>query len=128
MVLLNPQHIAKLPGHKTDVSDAEWIVGLLHHGLLRASFVPPVAVRDLRELTRYRKTLVTERAAEVNRLRKVIESANLKLASVATNALVQNQGTKFDLGGSPPDAVGVVSHATAAPGFGYCKQCPLKQH
>lgn len=107
LVLLNPQHIAKVPGRKTDVSDAEWIADLLRHGLLRASFVPPVAVRDLRELTRYRKTLVTERAAEVNRLQKTLESANLKLASVATDVLGASGRAMLEavLGGEADPAV-----------------------
>ena len=107
LVLLNPQHIAKVPGRKTDVSDAEWIADLLRHGLLRASFVPPVAVRDLRELTRYRKTLVAERAADVNRLQKVLESANLKLASVATDVLGASGRAMLDavLGGEADPSV-----------------------
>jgi len=89
------------------VSDAEWIADLLRHGLLRASFVPPVAVRDLRELTRYRKTLVAERAAEVNRLQKVLESADLKLASVATDVLGASGRAMLDavLGGEADPSV-----------------------
>jgi transposase len=87
LLLVNPQHLKRVPGRKTDVQDAEWLADLLRHGLLAASFVPPAPLRDLRELTRYRKTLVQERAQEVNRLQKVLESANLKLASVATDIL-----------------------------------------
>jgi len=87
IVLVNPQHLKRVPGHKTDVKDAEWLADLLRHGLLRASFIPPQPVRDVRELTRYRKTLVHERAQEVLRVQKVLESANLKLASVATDVL-----------------------------------------
>ncbi|WP_268963537.1 IS110 family transposase [Reticulibacter mediterranei] len=71
----------------TDVKDSEWLADLLHHGLLKASFIPPAPIRELRELTRYRKTLVQERASEIHRLQKVLESANLKLAAVATDIL-----------------------------------------
>lgn len=85
LLLVNPQHLARVPGRKTDVADAEWLAELLRHGLLRASFVPPAPIRDLRDLTRYRKTLVQQRAEEVNRLHKLLETANLKLASVASD-------------------------------------------
>jgi len=74
-----------VPGRKTDVKDAEWLVDLLCHGLLRPSFVPPKAIRELRDLTRYRRKLVQSQAAERNRLPKLLESANIKLASVATD-------------------------------------------
>jgi len=71
----------------TDSKDSEWIADLLQHGLLKASFIPEQPIRDLRDLTRYRKTLIQERAQEVNRLQKVLEMANLKLASVVTDVL-----------------------------------------
>lgn len=87
IILVNAQHIKAVPGRKTDVRDAEWLADLLRHGLLKASFIPPAPIRDLRELTRYRKTLVQERATQINRLQKVLESANLKLAAVATDIL-----------------------------------------
>jgi transposase len=87
LLLVNPQHMRAVPGKKTDVKDAEWIADLLRHGLLRASFIPPAPIRALRELTRYRKTLVQERADEVNRLHKTLEGANIKLAAVATDVL-----------------------------------------
>ena len=87
LLLVNPQHMRAVPGKKTDVKDAEWIADLLRHGLLQASFIPPAAVRALRELTRYRKTLVQERGNEVNRLHKTLEGANIKLAAVATDVL-----------------------------------------
>ena len=87
VILANAQHISKVPGRKTDVSDAEWIADLLRHGLLTASFIPPVGQRELRELTRFRSTFVMERATLVNRVQKVLESSNIKLASVATNVL-----------------------------------------
>jgi transposase len=75
----------KVPGRKTDVKDAEWIADLLCHGLLRSSFVPPKPIRELRDLTRYRRKLVESRSAERNRLLKLLETANIKLASVATD-------------------------------------------
>jgi len=85
VLLVNAQHVKAVPGRKTDIKDAEWIAELLRHGLLKASFVPPLGQRELRELTRYRSTFVKERATLVNRLQKVLESANIKLASVATD-------------------------------------------
>jgi transposase len=87
LLLINAQHIKAVPGRKTDVNDAEWIADLLRHGLLRASFVPPLGQRELRELTRHRSSFVRERATLVNRLQKVLESANIKLASVATDVM-----------------------------------------
>ena len=87
LVLVNPQHIKHVPGRKTDVKDAEWLADLLRHGLLQPSFIPPAPIRELRELTRYRKTLVQARTDEVNRLQKTLEGANLKLAAVATSVL-----------------------------------------
>lgn len=81
----NAQHLKGVPGRKTDVKDAEWIATLLRHGLVRASFVPDRDQRELRELTRYRTALVRERAREVNRLQKTLESANIKLAAVVTD-------------------------------------------
>ncbi len=87
LILANAQHIKAVPGRKTDVKDCEWIADLLRHGLLRASFVPDREQRELRELTRYRTSLVQERTAEVNRLQKTLEGANIKLASVASDVL-----------------------------------------
>lgn len=84
LVVANAAHIKAVPGRKTDVRDAEWIADLLRHGLLRPSFVPSRPERELRELTRYRTTLVRERAAEVNRIGKVLEGANVKLGSVVS--------------------------------------------
>ena len=87
LLLVNAQHIKAVPGRKTDVRDCEWIADLLRHGLLRPSFVPDRPQRELRELTRYRTALVEERSAEVNRLQKTLEGANVKLAAVATDVL-----------------------------------------
>jgi transposase len=85
IVVANAQQVKKVPGRKTDVKDAEWIADLLCHGLLRSSFVPPKPIRELRDLTRYRRKLVESQAAERNRLLKLLESANIKLSSVATD-------------------------------------------
>jgi transposase len=85
VLLVNAQHIKAVPGRKTDVKDSEWIAELLRYGLLRASFVPPKGQRELRELTRFRSTFVKERANLINRVQKVLESANIKLASILTD-------------------------------------------
>lgn len=87
LLLVNAQHIKAVPGRKTDVRDCEWLADLLRHGLLPASFVPDRPQRELRELTRYRTSLLRERAAEVNRLQKTLEGANIKLGSVASDVL-----------------------------------------
>jgi transposase len=87
LLLVNAHHVKQVPGRKTDVADCEWIADLLRHGLLKGSFVPDRPQRELRELTRYRTTLMQERAAEVNRLQKTLEGANIKLAAVATDVL-----------------------------------------
>lgn len=87
LLLVNAQHIKAVPGRKTDIKDAEWIADLLQHGLLRASFVPPAPQRRLRELTRYRSTLLAERARLVNRLHNVLEDTNLKQTAVVTNVM-----------------------------------------
>jgi transposase len=85
ILVVNAQHIKAVPGRKTDVKDAEWIADLLRHGLLSSSYIPDRDQRELRELVRYRKSLVAERAREVNRLQKVLEGCNIKLSSVATD-------------------------------------------
>ena len=87
VILVNARHIKAVPGRKTDVRDCEWLADLLRHGLLKASFIPPVEIRELRELTRYRQTLVTEHTAVANRLQKLLESANIKLGQVASDVL-----------------------------------------
>jgi transposase len=87
ILLVNAQHIKNVPGRKTDVKDCEWIAQLLQCGLLRGSFVPPVEIRQLRDLTRQRSQLVADRARVANRIQKVLEDANIKLASVATDVL-----------------------------------------
>jgi transposase len=87
LLLVNAAHVKAVPGRKTDVRDCEWLADLLRHGLLRGSFVPDRPQRELRELTRYRTTLVRERTAEVNRLQKTLEGGNVKLAGVASDVL-----------------------------------------
>jgi transposase len=87
LILANARHIKQVPGRKTDVSDCEWIADLLRHGLLKASFVPDRSQRDLRDLTRHRAQLVGERGRVANRIQKVLEDANIKLGSVATDVL-----------------------------------------
>jgi transposase len=86
-MVVNAERSKGLPGRKTDVRDCEWLADLLRHGLVEASFIPPAAIRNLRELTRYRTAQVQARTAEVNRLQKVLESANIKLAAVASDVL-----------------------------------------
>jgi transposase len=87
LLLVNARHVKAVPGRKTDVRDCEWLADLLRHGLLTGSFVPDRPQRELRELTRYRTSLVRERTAAANRLQKTLEGANIKLASVATDIL-----------------------------------------
>ena len=85
MILGNAQHIKNVPGRKTDVKDSEWLADLARHGLIAKSFVPPKPLRQLRELLRYRRKLMESRTAERNRLLKLLETANIKLASVVTD-------------------------------------------
>jgi len=87
VLVVNARDIKAVPGRKTDVKDAEWICDLLRHGLLRGSFIPDRPQRELRELVRYRKDLILERAREVNRIQKVLEGANIKLGDVATDVM-----------------------------------------
>ncbi len=108
LLLVNAQHIKAVPGRKTDVKDCEWIAELLRHGLLRPSFVPERPQRELRELTRYRTTLGRERSAEVNRLQKTLEGANIKLAAVASNIVGRSARAMLDAlvaGAAPPAGV-----------------------
>lgn len=85
IVVGNAQHLSKVPGRKTDVLDSEWIAELLRHGLIPKSFIPPSSIRELRDLTRYRRKLVQSRTGERNRLQKLLETANIKLASVMSD-------------------------------------------
>jgi transposase len=87
LLLVNARHVRILPGRKTDVKDAEWLAELLEHGLLRGSFVPPAAIRELRDLTRYRKRLIQTHASEAQRIAKTLEDAGIRLGSVASDIL-----------------------------------------
>lgn len=87
VIVVNAQHMKAVPGNKTDRRDSEWIADLLQHGLLRASFIPPAETRQMRDLTRYRTSLTEQLNRVANRIQKVLEDANIKLASVATNVL-----------------------------------------
>jgi transposase len=87
VILVNAHHIKAVPGRKTDVRDCEWLADLLRHGLVRASFIPPLPIRELRELTRYRQTLVKEQVSVANRIQKLAESGNIKLGQVASDAV-----------------------------------------
>lgn len=87
VILVNARHIKAVPGRKTDVKDSEWLADLLRHGLLKASFIPPLEIRELRELTRYRQSLIRDQAAIANRVQRLIESGNIKLGQVASDCL-----------------------------------------
>lgn len=87
LMLVNPQHIKNVPGRKTDVKDCEWIAQLIQHGLLKASFVPPKQIRKLRDLTRMRYKFIRERGSAINRIHKVLEDANIKLGTVASDIM-----------------------------------------
>ena len=87
LLVVNAAHMKAVPGRKTDVRDCEWIADLLAHGLLKGGFIPPMEIRDLRDLTRYRTSLVGERTREINRLHKLLETANIKLTSVASDIM-----------------------------------------
>ncbi len=86
-LVVNAQHIKAVPGRKSDVNDAEWIAKLLRHGLLKASFIPDRNQRELRELVRYRRSIIEERARQHNRIQKVLEGANIKLGSVVSDIM-----------------------------------------
>jgi transposase len=108
VILVNAHHVKNVPGRKTDVKDAAWLAELLQHGLLKPSFIPPKPQRDLRDLIRHRQNFVRERTNLVNRIQKVLETANIKLASVATDimgvsgramlkALIENEKTPTEI-------------------------------
>ena len=102
LLLVNMQHLQQVPGRKSDVRDSEWLAQLLECGLLRRSLVPPAPIRDLRELTRYRKRQVEDRTQEVNRLYRVLEDAGVKLATVMTDVMGRSGRAMLDalVGGS----------------------------
>ena len=112
ILLVNAQHIKQVPGRKTDVKDAEWIAQLLHHGLLRGSFVPGTAQRELRDLTRQRRKLIQANASVANRIQKVLEDANIKLGSVAADVLgVSGRAMLEAIIGGEVDAGVLAEHA-----------------
>lgn len=88
--LVNAHHVKNVPGRKTDMADAEWLADVVAHGMVRASFVPPEPIRQLREITRYRKTQIDVRASEIQRLEKVLQDAGIKLSSVASKVLTKS--------------------------------------
>jgi transposase len=92
LLLVNARQVKVLPGRKTDVGDAAWLCELLEHGLLRGSFVPPAAIRELRDLTRYRKRLIQTHTAECQRIHKTLEDASIRLGSVAADVLGSRAG------------------------------------
>jgi transposase len=107
-LLVNARHVKQVPGRKTDVSDAAWLCQLAEAGLLKGSFVPPKPIRQLRNLTRYRKTQIQERAREVNRLHKALEDAGIKLDCVATDILGKSGRDMLDAlvrGTTDPDVL-----------------------
>lgn len=87
ILLVNPRDVKQVPGRKTDVADAEWIAQLLQHGLLKGSFIPPTPIRELRDLTRHRTTLIRDKTRVINRIHKVLEDANIKLSAVASDIM-----------------------------------------
>ena len=104
IIVANAQHVKKVPGRKTDVKDAEWLADLLCHGLLRSSFVPPKPIRELRDFTRYRRKLVESPTAERNHLLKLLETANIKLPSVATAEAYRPRG-RFTTANQEPQSL-----------------------
>src|ERR1700757_5374144 len=87
VLLVNARHLKQVPGRKTDIKDCQWIAQLLQHGLLKGSFIPPRPQRELRDLTRQRAQIMDERSRISNRIQKVLEDANVKLGSVASNVV-----------------------------------------
>ncbi len=111
--VVNAAHMKAVPGRKTDVQDAVWICDLMQHGLLKPSFIPPRPQRELRELVRYRISLVRERADEANRIQKVLEGGNIKLGSVVTDILGQSGRDILETmaaGGSTPETLADLAH------------------
>jgi transposase len=118
VVLANPAHIKNIPGRKTDVKDCQWLAHLLRHGLVRNSFIPPRPIRELRDLTRRRRQLLTAGTSERNRVQKVLEEANIKLASILSDLFgVSGQEMLEALLSGNPDPDQIASFA----------RCRLKQ-
>src|SRR5437016_5971381 len=124
VILVNAQHMKAIPGRKTDIKDSEWLADLLRHGLLKASFIPPAPIRELRDLTRYRKSLVQERAREVNRVQKVLEIAKAASSITAgfrwscpgpSSTLTQTSSGSYHLSGRDLGAAATGDRATPLP-------------
>jgi len=116
--LVNAAHIKNVPGRKTDQNDAAWLAQLLEHGLLRASFVPPPAIRELRDLTRYRKAQTNERTRAAQRLEKVLQDAGIKLSSVASNILGKSGRAMLEAlasGSTNPEALAELARGRLRP-------------
>jgi transposase len=110
VILVNAAHVKNVPGRKTDVKDAEWLATLLRVGLLRASFVPPKDIRELRDLTRYRTQVIRQRADECNRIQKLLEDCNIKLAGVASNILGASGRDMLKALGEGLDSPGILAN------------------
>jgi len=126
VLLVNPTHVKNVPGRKTDVNDATWIAQLLECGLLRGSFVPPTEIRQLREITRYRRQLSEERSREVQRLQKLLEDANVKLSSVVTDTLGVTGRMILDAlcaGERDPDVLAGMAQRKLKIEIDYLRQC-----
>jgi transposase len=116
LVLANAQHVRNVPGHKTDVSDAAWLADLLAHGLIRSSFVPPAPIQELRDLTRTRKQLTREISQHSLRLQKILEDANLKVASVLSDILGKSGRAMLEsivAGETDPERLAELAQGTA---------------
>lgn len=128
LLVVNAEHIKAVPGRKTDVKDAEWIATLVRHGLVRGSFIPERAQRDLRELTRFRTALVQDRSRAVNRLQKTLEAANIKLASVLSDVTGVSGQRLLDAlleGVDDPEALVGLTHGSLKPKHEALKQALL---
>ncbi len=126
VLLVNPAHIKNVPGRKTDVNDATWIGQLLECGLLRGSFVPPTDIRQLREITRYRRQLIEERSRETQRLQKLLEDANVKLSSVVTDVLGVTGRLILEAlcdGERDPDVLAAMAKGRLKVKIDYLRQC-----
>jgi transposase len=118
LLLVNMRHLKHVPGRKSDVRDSEWLAQLLEYGLLRGSLIPPEPIRDLRDLTRYRKKQIQDRTAEVNRLYRQLEDAGVKLASVMTDVMGASGRAILEAllaGTTDPTALADLAQETARP-------------
>lgn len=115
VMVVNAHHMKNVPGRKTDAKDAEWIADLLQHGLLKASYIPNKEQREIRDVVRYRKSLIEERAREINRLEKTLEGANIKLSSYVSDlngVSSRNLLNEAIEGEVTPDNIGDLIHSS----------------